>query len=206
LPASPAWLGAPKPARWRNKRADRGHTGCVRHTQPDADAPRPAPEEVDAVLRTARVFVAVTGQSVASVAEQVTLPQLRILVMIASRGRQNLASVAQSLGMHASNATRRCDKLVEAGLLHRSDDPADRRNLLLQLTPSGQQLIQKMTKHRRAAIENVLLKMAAPLRSDLVTALLAFTEAAGELPSSQAWALGWPTDQPSDAPGQLPGE
>jgi len=172
--------------------------------QPDADGPRPTPHEIDAVMFAARVFVAVAAQSVASVEDRVTLPQLRVLVMIASRGPQNLAAVAQALGVHPSNATRRCDKLVEAGLIHRSDDPADRRNLILRLTPSGRVLVQQMAEHRRGAIEDVLGKMPAALRGDLVPALLAFAQAAGEVPPSQAWALGWTTEGPTDADRHLP--
>ena len=127
--------------------------------------------------------------------DQVTLPQLRVLVMIASRGTQNVTSVAQALGVHASNATRTCDKLVEAGLLHRSEDPSDRRNLLLQLTQPGLQLVHTVTEHRRAAIKDILAKMPAPGRSNLVPVLRAFAEAAGEIPPSRAWALGWTTEQ-----------
>ena len=168
-------------------------------TPPEEEAPSPTPEEVDAVMAAARVFIAVCAQSVASVEDQVTLPQLRVLVMIASRGPQNLASVAQGLGVHPSNATRRCDKLVEAGLIHRSEDPGDRRNLILRLTPAGRALVANMAAQRRAAIENVLGKMPAPQRRDLLPALLAFGQAAGELPASDAWALGWTTEQPITA-------
>lgn len=163
--------------------------------RPEGPAARPSPEQIDAVMAASRVLVAVTAQSVASVEDRVTLPQLRILVMIASKGPQNLASVAQGLGVHASNATRMCDKLVAAGLLHRSDDPSDRRNLILELTPSGQQLVDTMTEHRRAAIEDVLAAMAPQLRTDLTPALLAFADAAGEIPHHRVWTLGWTTDQ-----------
>ena len=152
-------------------------------------------QEVDAVMIATRVLVAVSARSVASVEDQVTLPQLRVLVMIASRGTQNVTSVAQALGVHASNATRTCDKLVEAGLLHRSEDPSDRRNLLLQLTQPGLQLVHTVTEHRRAAIKDILAKMPAQGRSNLVPVLLAFAEAAGEIPPSRAWALGWTTEQ-----------
>jgi DNA-binding MarR family transcriptional regulator len=161
----------------------------------EGQAARPSAEEVDAVMLACRVLVAVTVQSVANVEDRVTLPQLRVLVMIASRGPQNLGSVAQGLGVHPSNATRTCDKLVNAGLLHRSDDPADRRNLILRLTPSGRGLVQTVTEHRRAAIENILAKMPAQLRHDLVPPLRALAEAAGEIPSSRAWTLGWTTEQ-----------
>jgi hypothetical protein len=60
------------------------------------------PEQVDAVMLAMRVLVAVTAQSVAELDERVTLPQLRVLVVIASRGPQNLAAVAQGLGVHSS--------------------------------------------------------------------------------------------------------
>lgn len=165
-------------------------------TQPPRDAGEPYPGDVDAVMRAAQVLVAVTAQSVASVADHVTLPQLRVLVMIASRGPQNLTSVAQGLGVHPSNATRTCNKLVDAGLLHRSDDPADRRNLILELTSSGRQLVHTMTERRRAAIASVLAKMPPPLRTGLISALSAFAEAADEIPLHRAWALGWATEQP----------
>ncbi len=164
-------------------------------THPAEHSARPSAEQIDAVLVACRALVAVAAQSVASVEDRVTLPQLRVLVMIASRGPQNLASVAAGLGVHASNGTRMCDKLVNAGLLHRSDDPTDRRNLVLQLTPSGQQLVDSMTEHRRTAIAKVLAKMPAQLRSDLVPALLAFANSAQGIPPSEAWALGWTTEQ-----------
>ena len=65
----------------------------------------------------ARVLVAVSAQSVAAVQDELTLPQLRVLVMVASRREMNLGAVAEGLGVHPSNATRAVDRLVVAGLL-----------------------------------------------------------------------------------------
>lgn len=158
----------------------------------------PTPAQIDAVLVAARILVAVSAGSVAAVEDRVTLPQLRVLVMIASRGPQHLHSVAEGLGVHPSNATRACDKLVEAHLLHRSGDPADRRrNLTLRLTESGWQLVHTVTENRRAAIAAILAKMRVQHRSSLVAPLRAFAEAAGETPEGQVWALGWTTTNPS---------
>jgi DNA-binding MarR family transcriptional regulator len=170
----------------------------MRPPQAGCDETRPTPAEIDVVMAATRVLVAISAQSVAKVEDQVTFPQLRVLVMIGDRGPQNLNSVAQALGVHPSNATRTCDKLVEAGLLRRSDNPADRRNLILQLTESGRQLIHTMVEHWRTAIAKILAKMLAQHRSNLVPALTAFAEAAGETSSSQAWTLGWPTGDPTD--------
>jgi DNA-binding MarR family transcriptional regulator len=160
----------------------------------------PSAEQIEAVVLATRVLVAVTAQSLASL-DDVTLPQFRVLVMIGSRGPQNLTAVAQGLGVHASNATRLCDKLVQAGLIHRSEDPADRRNVVLALTAAGYQLVQDMTDQRRAAIAQILAKMPPQLRDDLVPVLHCFAQAAGEISHEQVWALGWSTEHPVDLHG-----
>src|SRR5690349_8976899 len=97
--------------------------------------------DIEAVMAAARVLVAVSAQSVAAIEDVVTLPQLRVLVMVASRTAPNLNAVANGLGVHPSNATRAVDRLVAAGLLDRRDDPTDRRNLVLELTESGRELV-----------------------------------------------------------------
>lgn len=165
-------------------------------SDPGADAACPTPEHIEAVRLASRVLVAVTAQSLATVEDRVTLPQFRILVILASRGPQNLRSVAEGLAVNPSAATRLCDKLVAAGLIHRADDPADRRYLSLQLTPDGHQLVQSVTDQRSAAIARVLAKMPPQLCDDLLPALRAFADAAGEVPEHQIWALGWTTEQP----------
>ena len=63
--------------------------------EPAPKQARPSLAEIDAVLLATRVLVAVSAQSVANVDDHVTLPQLRVLVMIASRGPRNLGSVAR---------------------------------------------------------------------------------------------------------------
>lgn len=163
------------------------HTVAVASAQPE-----PA-DEVDAVMLAARVLVGVSARSVAMVEDEVTLPQLRLLVMVMSRGPLNLAAVADGLGIHPSNATRACDRLVAAGLLDRRDNPADRRNLLLELTPSGRELVVRVMAHRRVAIAEILDRMPAGRRRALTNVLRSFAAAAGELPHRDVWALGWTT-------------
>ncbi len=161
----------------------------------------PSDDDIAAVMVAARAIVAITAQSVAALDDQVTLPQLRVLVMIASRGPLNLAAVAHGLDVHSSNATRVCDKLVTSGLLHRSDNPDDRRNLVLELTTAGRGLVDTMNRGRRAAIKDVLARMTSSRRRGLAPKLYSFAEAAGELPDTGAWALGWTTENPVRPPG-----
>jgi DNA-binding MarR family transcriptional regulator len=144
-------------------------------------------------MLAARALVAISAQSLAEVDDVVTPPQLRVLVMVASRGPLNLAAVARGLGVHPSNATRACDRLVASGLLDRREDPDDRRNLLLRLTPEGRRLVDGVMDRRRHAIADVLGRMPPLQRTALIPVLVAFAEAAGEMRDENLWALGWTT-------------
>ena len=119
-------------------------------------------QQIDAVMRATRVLVSVVARSLAEVEDVVTLPQFRVLVMIASDGPQNLGSVAAALGVHPSNATRLCERLVVAGLVDRGDDPQDRRFLRLVLTDEGHRLVERVMQHRRTAIEGVMAHGKTP--------------------------------------------
>lgn len=144
-------------------------------------------------MRASRVLVAVIAQSVAEVENVVTLPQFRVLAMVAMYGPHNLGAVAAGLGVHPSNATRTCDRLVSAGLLDRKDDPADRRHLVLTLTEKGRELVDSVIHDRRAAIGAVLAEMPAENRRTLAEDLAAFADAAGKVPDARSSPLGWAT-------------
>ncbi|WP_228389109.1 MarR family winged helix-turn-helix transcriptional regulator [Cumulibacter manganitolerans] len=147
----------------------------------DPQSPRTHEQrEVDAVMAAARVLVGVVARSVAEVESQVSVPQLRVLVLIATRGALNLSSLAEAIGVHPSNATRTVERLVSAGFVDRRDAPDDRRNVRLTLTKKGSRLVASVFEHRRAAIEEVVGRMPQDKRRALPAALESFAEAAGE--------------------------
>lgn len=151
----------------------------------------PTAGQVDAVLCALRALVGIAAASIAEVDDVVTVPQLRVLVMLHSRGPMNLAAVAAALEVNPSNASRTCDRLSKAGLLDRRESPNDRRNVTLSLTEGGRRLVGKVIRHRRTAIERALRKMAAPQRERLAEDLNAFAAAAGE-PLDGLFTLAWP--------------
>ena len=136
--------------------------------------------DVDAALLAANVMLGVAARSVAEVEDILTSPQLRVLVTIATRGPQNLGEIAAELGVHASNATRTCEKLVRAGFIARSEDPADRRFVRLTLTRQGTALVQRVIGHRRAALAEVLAAMEPEERAAATDGFRAFARAAGD--------------------------
>ena len=144
------------------------------------------------MMQAARALIGIAAQSVAEVEDQVTLPQLRVLVLIESRGTLNLNRLAEAMGIHPSNATRACDRLVAAGLLLRRESTTDRRNLVLELTDRGKDLVDSVIAHRRAAVADVLSRVPERRRRGLETAMSDFANGAGESFTDNAWKLGWP--------------
>jgi DNA-binding MarR family transcriptional regulator len=142
-------------------------------------------EHVEAVMATSRLLMSVVADSVAPISEFITIAQYRALVIVANNGPLNLNEVASALGVHPSNATRACDRLVEAGLLARTESVQDRRRVDLALTASGIALIQRVADHRRDAIERVLARMEPEAREALGRALGVFLAAADGEPHAE---------------------
>lgn len=153
----------------------------------------PSTDVVEAVLLASRVLVGVAAQSLADVADRVTLPQYRTLVVLATRGPTSLGGLAEQLAIHPSTATRQCDRLVAAKLIRRTESQPDRRAITLAVTPAGQEVVDQVTERRRDAIAGILAGMTTTQQQHLVSALRAFASAAGEVPPEQAWTLGWTT-------------
>jgi DNA-binding MarR family transcriptional regulator len=145
---------------------------------------------IETVLTTSRVFVAIAARSVASIESDVTLPQFRLLIVLAAHGAQGLKSLADFLAVNASTATRMCDRLVRKGLIRRRTSPGDRREVRLALTEKGRDLVDHATKQRRVEISRLLESVPAEEQRHLVQALAYINVAAGEVPD-QDWASGW---------------
>jgi DNA-binding MarR family transcriptional regulator len=136
------------------------------------------------------VLVAVAARSLSDIAEEVTLTQYRTLVVLASRGPQNLVGLAEAVGVTPATATRMCDRLVKKKLIVRQSEQDDRRQVRLALTKKGLKLVGAVTNRRRREIVAILSTIAPEEQTVLVQALNRFAAAAGEVPE-QDWSTGW---------------
>jgi len=137
---------------------------------------------LDAVLFASRALVAVAARSLSDIAEEVTLAQYRTLVVLASRGPQNLINLAEAIGVTPATATRMCDRLVTKKLIVREADQDDRRTIRIDLTKKGRRLVSDVTDRRREEI-GAILESISPVDQG-------FAAAAGEVPE-QDWSTGW---------------
>lgn len=149
-------------------------------------------DDVDAVMLAAQGLVAVIAASFAAVEEQVTVPQWRVLVLAREHATLTLPMVAAELGVHSSNATRICDRLVVAGFLDRRENPGDRRQVHLRLTQQGRDLLALVLGHRRTSVEAVLTRMGPAERASVADAMLSFGRSAQDVLAGQPAARAWP--------------
>ena len=108
----------------------------MHESTPDIDA-----EDVEAVtaavLTASRLLVSVSARSLGAAGVRATLPQFRMLVVLAGRGESKLVTLAEQLAVNLSTAMRMVDRLTAAGLVSREVNPESRREVLLRLTRSG---------------------------------------------------------------------
>jgi DNA-binding MarR family transcriptional regulator len=155
-------------------------------------------DDVDAVttaaLTASRLLVAVAARSLAAVEDSVTLPQFRLLVVLAGHEPLSVTALADQLAVNPSTALRMIDRLGAAGMISRDVNPAVRREHRVRLTAAGRGVVDDVTARRRAEIARIVARLPAADRRGLVAALRAFAAAGGEPdpPAAELARLGWP--------------
>jgi DNA-binding MarR family transcriptional regulator len=137
------------------------------------------PDVVDAVVRASRALVGITVKALASVSDEVTLPQLRTLGVVGLEGPQTVSALAERLDVHASTMTRMCSRLVARNLVVRTPSASDRREVVIELTTQGRALVDAVLDKRRREIDAVVRRMTPDDRGRVVSALELFSEAKG---------------------------
>ncbi|MFI6039440.1 MarR family transcriptional regulator [Streptomyces sp. NPDC051315] len=103
--------------------------------------------------------------------------QLLALRTIRRRPELNLTALAEDLGIGLPTASRLCDRLEAAGLLERSVQPRNRREVQLVLTPYGRRVLTDVTERRVRRLAAVFEGMTPMQRTALESGLFAFRQA-----------------------------
>lgn len=147
-------------------------------------------EATDVMVLASRVMVGLAARSLAATELDITLPQLRALVMSGAAGELNIGSLADALGIHPSTATRLCDRLVAKGLIERAPSAENRREVSMRLSVEGERVVGLVMQHRRDELHRIIARLEPGTQRVMADAFLAFADAAGETRDA-AWKLGW---------------
>ena len=127
-----------------------------------------------------RLLAGIALRSVDTLEGAVTLPQLRLLAVLADLGPARSGQVARALGLDASTVTRLADRLAAAGHIKRGSDPAHRSVVTLELTASGRRLVAKAATWRQRELARILGRLSPSDRAAVTAAMRLLVAAAGE--------------------------
>jgi len=150
-------------------------------------APLPSPEagaefaeQVNALQAATRVLAGVALRSLDVLDGVITLPQFRMLAVLAELGRTRSSRVARALALDASTVTRLADRLVTAGHVTRGSDPRHRSVVTLELTPSGERLVSAVSQWRQRELSRIVAGLLPATRAQLTSVLGQLVASAGE--------------------------
>ena len=118
----------------------------------------------------------------------VTMPQAKTLHLVAAEGRIRMSVLATRLGVTLSTVSGLVERLVEAGCVARHDDPVDRRQVVVTLTPEGDALIERFRDLNRSQLRSLLVLLSDDDLDAVERAVTALTRAAERRSASQPLA------------------
>lgn len=114
-----------------------------------------------------------------------TLPQYTAMSIL-GRGERgcSMSALADASQQLSPTMTGIVDRLVERGLVTRTRDPNDRRTLLVELSPEGRRVMERITEQKRVWMRRFLQVMSADEREMVSVVLLRFLEVIEGLPAA----------------------
>ena len=109
-----------------------------------------------------------------------TYAQSQVLFHVADHPGCHMGDVAKAFRVTLPAVTHIVDRLEEKQFLERTDDPADRRVYILELTRAGRTLVDELHGLQMRGVEAVLRRMAADDRQRVIKGLEALVDAAAE--------------------------
>ncbi len=146
---------------------------------------------VEVALPAVRAIVAVAVRSLDASPVAVTVAQYRVLVTMAQQGPTRAATLATVLGVDASTLTRMCDRLVRDGLVVRRGERTDRRAVRVALSPTGEDVVDRVMARRREEFCALLERIPAERRAGVVAALQEIDAATRSTTVVPSAVLGW---------------
>lgn len=110
-----------------------------------------------------------------------SMAHLSTFMRLAHHGPASISSISETLGISLAAASQMVDRLVNEGLLERSEDPSDRRTKQVDLTPAGKALVEQVYEHRLDWMKDLAHELSPADQAAIAGALECLTQAAIKL-------------------------
>jgi len=110
-----------------------------------------------------------------------SMSQLGALFQIRRRGSSGVTDLGDDLGVTSSAASQMLERLVQQGLILRSEDPSDRRVKQIVLTEKGIQVLQESIRARQGWLSDLGETLSDSEKEDVIAALNILIDKANHL-------------------------
>ncbi len=114
-------------------------------------------------------------------ASGLSMPQFSILMQLYHRGHCGITDISERFEISPAAASQHVENLVQAGLLDRAEDSADRRVRQVQLSAKARALLEKGMHERYRWVDALAAQVDERDREKIAEALTILTEAARKL-------------------------
>jgi DNA-binding MarR family transcriptional regulator len=102
--------------------------------------------------------------------------QMRALKFVKTRGQVSITELAELLNVSAPSASTMVERLVERGVLVRKPDPADRRKVIVTVSPDMVAIAEQIEKEIFGAFVDLVNKVGPDVADDWCQVLDRITE------------------------------
>jgi len=104
--------------------------------------------------------------------------QVNVLMRLFHSANCGVSGIGEEMGVSNAAASQAVDRLVQMGLIERTEDPGDRRSKRLALTQKGIALIESGIKDRSQWIKDLAVTLPLEKKQTVISALTILTEMA----------------------------
>ena len=110
-----------------------------------------------------------------------SMPQFFLLMQVHHRHQCGISDLSEHLEITNAATSQLVDKLVQAGLLERTEDPHDRRAKQVSLTLVGEDIVKKAIAERSRWVDDLATALNAEEQQKVAEAFEILTEASQRL-------------------------
>jgi DNA-binding MarR family transcriptional regulator len=139
------------------------------------------PKTIIAVIQEwTEVFMQRSGREFRHFMEKSNLSfsQINVLMRLFHGANLGISRIGEEMGVSNAAASQAVDRLVQIGLIERTEDPDDRRSKRLKLTQEGKALVESGINDRSQWIKDLAVTLPKEQQKTIIAALTILTETA----------------------------
>ena len=109
---------------------------------------------------------------------RLSFSQVNVLMRLYHDSKSGVSEIGEQMGVTSAAASQAIDRLVQQGLIERTEDPQDRRAKRLALTSKGRALVEQGIETRSQWIEGLTHALTPEQKNMIIAALTLLTAAA----------------------------